>query len=485
MNVDIDEDDVVDEVDKFYRFEGYQVFQFKDASVSVGDIGNINLVREVFQCDVKNDVDQIVNYTWSDNLGANIPEEMVNGDNNGIKHTFTIKEDAFATNDKALVNHKRYYFAILAYGYNEFMKYDQNNPATIKGQKKPYLAGRKGATGPIKVYEVIPHISTPGDGGTILNSEYGDGLEITQVEGFGSGPNIVNLTEKTIHQIMSGEPWSADRRTYEKGYAPIKIKVIDPLNVPEGDFAICFDPDSAVYNNGDIWNWEIKDDDWYIYQLGGNDIIDTIYSDKRIKVRNEQIISDLGLSIIVEFQQFQDEKLASTGEVDPTYGILSYSSTFSDVSKAWLGFLPDGDDFNAMNWIRSGTQNDPNNSEYNDLTVSSGAYDKDEAFEGILHGTWAPYKMVAEGENGLAYKSGHALITFSKYRLASVDIVFTSDRSKWTRSCVIEMSENDSLANGDVVPPLFGEGDAYKFDLRDSYSIGSRDMLSILKPVRD
>ncbi len=469
IDFDTDGDGTVDILDKFYRFEGYQVFQFKDASVSVGDIGNINLVREVFQCDVKNDVDQLVNFTWSDNLGANIPEEMVDGANDGIKHTFTIKEDAFATNDKALVNHKRYYFAILAYGYNEYLKYDQNT--STKGQKKPYLAGRKGATGPIKVYEVIPHISSSSDGGTILNSEYGDGLEITQVEGFGSGPNIINMTKESIDQIMSGEPWSVDRRTYEKGYAPIKIKVIDPLNVPEGDFAICFDPDSADYNTGQIWNYEVKNDKWYIYQIGGNDIIDTIYSDKGIKVRNEQIISDLGLSVIVEFQQFQDEKLETTGEVDPTFGILSYSSVFSNVSNAWLSFLPDGDDFNAMNWIRSGTQNDVNNSEYNDLTVSSGAYDEDEAFEGILNGTWAPYKMVAEGDNGLAYTSGHALITFSKYRLASVDLVITADRSKWTRSCVLEMSENDSLENGDAVPALFGEGDAYKFDLRDSYSI--------------
>ncbi|MEA3444606.1 MAG: T9SS type A sorting domain-containing protein [Bacteroidota bacterium] len=474
VNVDIDQDNIIDDVDKYYRFEGYQVFQLKNKSVSIGDIRNINLAREVFQCDIKNDVEDLVNFTWSKDMQANIPEMMVEGENVGIQHSFVLKEDEFAQGDNKLVNHKKYYYAIIAYGYNNFMTYDQNDGNSIKGQKLPYKAGRKGATGSIVIYEVIPHIPETRDGGTLLNSAYGDGLEITQLEGFGSGPNIINLKQESIDSIMLGEPWHVDARKYKKGEAPIKIKVVDPLNIPEGDFVIAFDPDSSVYNDGTLWDWAIKESKWFIYQdtLPNQqaDVIDKIYSRSGITVRNEQIISELGLSVIIEAQDYLDRP-GSNGVIDKSMGVLGYTDYFEPVQNPWLYFLPDGDDFNERNWIRAGTQEDESEPEYNDFNISSGNYDKEEAFEKILGGTWAPYKMVSNIVDGPGNPYGQAGIRFSQYRLSSIDLVITADKSKWTRACVIELSENDSTEDGDEIPPLFGEGDAMKFDLRDSYSV--------------
>lgn len=471
VNVDLDgnSENGVEETDKFYRFEGYQVFQLKDASVSVSDIGNINLAREVFQCDVKNGITQVVNYVWSDDLQANIPTEKVNGSDEGIKHSFTLTEDAFAQRDKQLVNHRKYYYLALAYGYNMYKKYDQNDGASIDGQKKPYLAGRKGAVGAIQVYEVIPHTPEPGNGGTVAQAEYGDELALTQTEGFGSGDNIVNLTQETIDEIMSGEPWKVDVRNYEKGNAPIQIMVVDPLNIPEGEFAIEMIPDSAVYNDADTWDWRIKDGKWRIYQTDG-DLIDTIYSESGILVRNEQIIPELGLSIIIEAEPYPASN-TSVVLSDPDLGRLDATIEFSDISKTWLGFIPDGDDFNELNWIRSGKQNDETQPEYNDYSLFGSQYDEEESFEKFIGGTWAPYKMVSNIEDGPGYVQGQANINFYKYRLASVDIVITADKSKWTRACVLEMAENDTTEDGTEVPSLFGEGDAKKFELRDSYSI--------------
>ena len=65
---------------------------------------------------------------------------------------------------KTLINHKKYHYLAIAYAYNEFMLYDQNNADTYEGQKKPFLAGRKGVGGGIKKYVATPHIVAPEKG---------------------------------------------------------------------------------------------------------------------------------------------------------------------------------------------------------------------------------------------------------------------------------------------------------------------------------
>lgn len=477
LNVDITGDTIIDEVDKNYRFEGYQVFQLKNTEVSISDIGDIDLVREVFQCDVKNGVTQLVNFEWSKELNANIPIEMVNGVDSGIQHSFTIKEDAFATGDKRLINHKKYYFMAIAYGYNQFKDYDQNSANNLDGQKKPYKAGRKGAVGSIKVYEVMPHIPEPGDGGTKVNAQYGDGIVVTQIEGFGTASNMIELSQETIDEIMAGEPWKSDSRLYEKGKSPVRIKVVDPLNIPEGKFVLSFHPDSCLYNEvaTGFWDWRIKEGAWYIIQTEGESLFDTIWSSSSINVINEQIIPELGMSVLIQQKDFLLSQ-SNPDKDDPINAKLSYEIEMPDLSNPWLSFITDGEEPDAYNWIRSGTQEDADNADYDDYMVESNLWDKAEVFESFAYGTWAPYKLVSNFDHGPGGE-GQANIKFYYYRLPNVDIVLTSDKSKWTRSCVLETSENDSIdTDGDNVydgvgPGLFVEGEAKKFQLRDSYSI--------------
>ncbi|MFA6351936.1 MAG: hypothetical protein WCW86_06380, partial [Bacteroidales bacterium] len=137
--------------DLFYNFQGYQVWQLRHVSVSINDATdhNTNLARVVFQCDVRDGVDRIINYNWDNDIEANMPVIEVDGSDAGIEHTFVMTEDFFAEGIRTLVNNKKYYYLAIAYAYNNFQKYDQNDPTTFEGQKKPYLAGRKGAGGPI------------------------------------------------------------------------------------------------------------------------------------------------------------------------------------------------------------------------------------------------------------------------------------------------------------------------------------------------
>lgn len=115
LNVDNDPN-----FDNYYRFQGYQVYQLLNDDVSSTDLGDLSLARLVFQCDVKDTISKLVNYTYDSDMGASIPTVMVDGNNEGIRHSFNVTEDLFATGDRTLVNFKTYYYMVIAYASNQF-----------------------------------------------------------------------------------------------------------------------------------------------------------------------------------------------------------------------------------------------------------------------------------------------------------------------------------------------------------------------------
>lgn len=169
----------VDDSLMYYNFQGYQIFQMKDANATVADIGNPDRIRLVAQCDFQDGVGQLINFGYDPSLNANLPVEMVNGADKGIKHTFEIKQDLFATGSTALINHKTYYYTVISYAYNNYKDYNPNDPLSLDGQKKPYLAGRNN----VKTYSAIPHHEATEYNGQFLNSVYGQGPVVTRIEG--------------------------------------------------------------------------------------------------------------------------------------------------------------------------------------------------------------------------------------------------------------------------------------------------------------
>lgn len=72
--------------------------------------------------------------------------------------------------------------------------------------------------------------------------------------------------------------------------------------------------------------------------------------------------------------------------------------------------------------------------------------------EKVIGGMWAPYGLTAYNDQS---PEGPAYSVVSKNNCplstaASVDIVLTSDKSKWTRALVIEMCPDPKLAEGGV-----------------------------------
>lgn len=452
--------------DSLYRFQGYQIFQLANNEVSIADIYDLDKARLVAQCDIKDKVDQIVNFTYNDKISANIPQVMVEGGNNGIRHSFTINEDKFASGATALVNHKKYYYVAIAYSYNNYLQYSQDpgNLGGLNGQKKPYLAGRKSATGPITVATAIPHISAPEAGGTSLRANYGNGPRIKRLDGQGNGGNQLELTKETISKIL--EFGKADTIEYEAGFGPVAIKVIDPLNVKPGTYILKFDSTFMVKNEKVTGKTVDANGDTASYLSGKWVLIDTkdnssTPSEMFIHKGNEQLFMDLGISItlnsvyntgIFKVGEYTNANLAKDQiwvALADKGGYISSELVYQDSSRMWLSGVPDVDGNTGapeLNWIRSGSLDDKNTAANSDYEPSKW-YDEGENYEKIVGGTWAPYRLASKYEHGPAGLS-NTHNSFDLLQLQSVNIVFTSDKSKWTRCPVIETGDDATSSEG-------------------------------------
>ncbi len=436
--------------DPYYHFQGYQIYQLANSEVSVSQLRDPNKARLVAECDLKDTVKNLVNFVWNDKIGGNVPELMVQANNKGISHSFKITEDKFATGDVRLVNNKKYYFVAIAYSANNYAVYSQD-PGYLNGllgQKKTYLAGRKSATGPIKVHTVIPHIPDPEASGTIAGAEYGAGPIITRLDGRGNGGNELEFTDKTKAKILADN--AVVKVQYTNGHGPIDVKVIDPLNVENAEYILKFlHPQTSSI---DTASWELYKD--------GQLIVDT--SEANISISNEQLLLDEGLSITIK----QNKGVGETSL--PSNGFISAKIVYQDSAHRWLGGFPDIDGMPDLNpstpsefdWIRSGTLDDKNKPFHNDYDPSPMPWiDPAEVFEKVIGATWTPYRLASIYKNGPAGTATHK--TYKISITESVDVVFTSDKSKWTRCVVVETGDD----------PTASEGGVKKFHLRAHNSI--------------
>ncbi len=480
--------------DSIYRFEGYQIFQLADATVSVDELHDADRARLVAQFDVKNGVTKLVNYYQDDAIGASVPVVEVEGGDNGIQHSFILTQDAFATSDVTLVNNKQYYFMALAYAYNDYLTYAPG-PITYLGQTQPYLSGRKN----IQTYPAMPHKTI---NGTVINSTFGDSPQITRIAGNGNGGMSIELTDETVEEILSKSPAGPDNLfgspdypiaynpVYKINAGPLNVNIVDPLSVIDSEYLWWMDTLVSERITNVTGKAEILGDTthklvskWKLLERNTGQIWE---SDTTIMVEYEQLFVEQGFSINVE-QPFAPGPIP-VGKVDvdnnlvpisdvlaPNTGLLESSIVYADSSHQWLSGVEDFDlpGF-PIDWIRAGTYTggteNPIADDWNMGANPANPWDPNSAFEKVLNGTWAPYGLTAYGNNknnsiqstvGPAYSDKSKREYNKMSNLASVDIVLTPDETKWTRCPVIEMSYYRALA----------EGEAYRFALRASPSV--------------
>lgn len=463
--------------DKFYRFQGYMIFQAAGPSVSASETGDISKARLVAQCDIKDNVSTLINYDFDEDLGIILPTKKVQGSNTGIKHTFSITEDQFALGNRTLVNFKRYYYIAISYAYNGFKKFDPSDPQQLDGQKKPFLASRKATIGEVKTIEAIPHNPMPEAGGTLQQIQYGSSPQITRLDGVGNGNHALDLTSGSLSQILSAG--YAKEVTYDYGAGPLNIKVTDPLNLAGGYF-VCKFRNYANSGNNEYVNYPGTDTaSWIIYKYDyeGGDLVDSVVSERTIKDQNEQVIPKWGVSV-----EIRQEKYFKAGDLNATVPLsleherttmpISSGIQFKDSSKRWLSFINDDDAYFPTNWILSGVYVPQGN----DLIMQQPEYitpmlygdevgkDPNQYYEKILSGAIGPHSLVSykTAYSPLAYPTGTGMLNSgtistirnrsSISRAPSIDIVITSDKSKWTRCAVIELGRDKALNAGQAEP---------------------------------
>jgi len=487
--------------DSLYKFEGYIVYQLQNEFVALSDIrakdGSVNTdrARIVFQCDKKNGVKEIINFEVDPEVSTDyyVPKLMVSGTDNGIKHSFEITQDAFATGtSKRLVNYKTYYYVVVAYAHNNFKQFDPGNFAGT--QDLAYLESRTNGRGlPIQMIKAMPHPAN--DSLYIQNyADYGTGIQLKRIEGIGNNGVAMEMTEASEMEAL-GPNSQSFYPEYKGNRGPIDLKVVHPNLVKAGQFEVWLRVDSSTSQpfattlNGvtiDTTQGAIaKRTTWMIINKTTGD---TVTSQVDISEYNETYLRkynefDWGLSAgMAQVVRPGDDQTRNDN------GFVSSAIFYNDVNNKWYSGVGDVDGSSANNWIRSGDKtgdNAPETAVINnsqspcDMADLAGNKDINNNFEKVLSGTFSPYSLVNQVNNvncgiGLYYGAE----TRNRNRLEntySVDLVFTSDRSKWSRAAVIEMTDHSGTNT-------ISQNGAFKYTLR-KHAGWNGDVGSDGKPV--
>lgn len=451
------------ETDSNYVFEGYKVFQFDGPGVTAAEKEDISKSRLIFQTDIKNGVNTI--YNWVSIPDPNplstepiwIPELQVQGADQGIAHTVRITEDQFASEDRRLVNHKKYYFLAVAYGYNNYAQFD---PRTIVGQRKPYLEGRNN----VKTYSPIPRPIVYTD----LNALFGEGPSITRLGGLGAGGNSLDITDESREAIFAGT--NNGEIVYQPGEGPINAKVFNPLVVKDGCYILEFDDADGNPSRLDPNAF------WRLYPE--NDPSNIVTSERSIIRPNEQIIQEFGFSV----------SLGQTDDVgdkaDETNGTIGVEVEFEDPNGVeWLGWFPEGGGPLAggglgallFNFLKN---EDPTNPAY--------IKDPQQGFnrmDGFYPFQLVDYVKAQPAENTLGFMVTPGWLDAGQtntqnqpnaklQNLNNVDIVLTRDKSQWSRCIVVETANTYFTDIGD---PIVTQGGSRNMERRNVPSVTKDD----------
>ena len=94
-----------------YQFQGYNIYQLET------DDGS-GAIEKIATFDVMDGVTKIKDSVYELSLGEIVEHTVQEGSDNGIQRYLFVDHDALQ--DRAFINHRPYYFAVTAYGYNPF-----------------------------------------------------------------------------------------------------------------------------------------------------------------------------------------------------------------------------------------------------------------------------------------------------------------------------------------------------------------------------
>lgn len=487
--------------EKSFKFQGYKVYQLANRNVSNQELNDPSRAKLIRQIDLKDNISKIVNFNFNGDLGAWFPTQMTDSNtttNTGLVHDLVLTKDYFTGQN--LINYQPYYYMVISYGYNNFRPFDPSNGTFT--QSAPYKQGRLG----VAVYSGIPHRPVVNNGGMTMNVSNGESFQVRRIEGQGNGGNVLDFTDETVNEILSSADHQSVHPVYVAGRGPIRPYVYDPVAVKSQDFKFIFEStDNSAF-------WGLVDPAAKMFNISGINVIPGGDLDSVIvttAAANEAVVGKYiylndveGLTATNGFSKrfFQVvEKRASneilllvagvtgtytagTGTIQnaidrSTYTInvknaeinRNYGIGFDVVQDASMelggggannGFLTASITPNSWLTFQADNGSGANLGTIYDW-VRAGSADPNKVYENVLGGTWAPTKYAASDANGLLPNTLPPIINFIKNEyIGSVDVVFTSDKTKWTRCVVFEMGSSGTQGN----VPRFGIRSAPSLD---------------------
>jgi hypothetical protein len=440
--------------DSLYRFQGYKIYQLASENISVTELDDPEKARLIYQTDLRDSIDKIVNWNAFEDpdVQAFIPEIMVEGANEGIQHSFQVKTDAFADKNPKLVNHRPYYFCVVAYAFNEYQKYD---PTNNTGQAKPYLQGRKN----FRIYTGIPRPNTPEFEGFVPNASYGARPEITRIDGKGNtGGLFLRFADPESDEATILTEGKIDQTTYAAGHGPIDVKVVDPLRIPasqfelyicDQDFAWVENPQTGILepqapNNNSIGSEQY----WVLRDKNHPELRWTSF--KPLSTDYEQYIPELGISLSIR-------NLTEAG-TNGESALIGSEANYKEGQPFFKG-IEDGE--LPFDYLKTGNAQDDE-----DL-------DPNEDFSSLVDG-WHPVRLADGKVRTEEYYISTSEINNSLFgfyntwrtlnrreilkNLRNVNVVITPDKTKWSRAIVVETANyyhsNDLGLN---IPANYGQ----------------------------
>ncbi len=437
--------------DPYYRFEGYEIYQLRNRGTKRSDLADPDKARLIHQCDIRNDVSDIFNWSFipdPDRLKNTYgPRLMVSGQNQGIRHVFTVSEDAFNPG-QSLENDREYYFAAIAYAHNDYYPFD---PELNIGQTSAYYPSHH-----FSIVSGTPRRQNrPGD-----MVRTGDGMEVTRLDGTGNGGNYLHIKDPIDDAVLNGTFPGPIR--YKRGLGPLEVKVIDPDKVPRTDLEVSFrSPGETAL--------VLPATRVYIKDLGTQALVD---SSVQIGQPNELILRDYGISIY--FHQPD-----SVGSGRDRNGAIGATIRYKDAQgPQWLSGL--SDTLLSIGHLIPGAgpehvyplhfiKNRPGEEDH-DLDPAG-------AFHRIGEGYFAPMYVMDFRYSPTSFMIspmvvdndfGHSLRSrVLPGNLNNIDLVLTPDRSKWSR-CVVTQAASLHYSLSGLAP---ADG-TRMFDHRRSPSLG-------------
>lgn len=281
-------------------------------------------------------------------------------------------------------------------------------------------------------------------------------FEITRVDGEGNMSRPVMLSPQTEQEVLDST--AVQKITYQRGQGPIQARLTDSIGYPLGHYVLKFNK----YDKIDTANWTI-----YRYDTIGGNLIDSVNSSLSIDVGHEQFIPQWKMAIKIKQMPYvcRDTTVHICPSSNKIAVPITSGLTFTDDNQKWLTGVKNINGMAPNNWIMSGsyiTNDFPNDSIHNPACYSSNYYDINNLFTDLAGGIISPGRMARFSDCDLTpialsstVGSNSDLSSISSHNLStnkhpSIDIVFTGDTSKWTRSPVIELNktEAESLNGG-------------------------------------